>query len=65
MKHYDDIFKVKYPKLKLVFLKKGLQQVPEDIPSNTNELLLQNNQISQLISNNFIHLPNLEFVLIA
>ena len=65
MKHYDDIFKVKYPKLKLDFLKKGLQQVPEDIPSNTNELLLQNNQISQLISNNFIHLPNLEFVLIA
>jgi len=41
---------------------KDLQQVPEDIPSNTIELLLQNNQIYQLISNNFIHLPNLEYL---
>jgi len=41
---------------------KNLQQVPENIPSNTKELLLQNNQITKLISNNFIHLPNLEFL---
>ena len=65
MKCYNDILKLNDQKFNLGFLIKGLQQVPEDIPSNTNELLLQNNQISQLISNNFIHLPNLEFVLIA
>ena len=60
----NKIFNIKFnlTQLTKTRVSSGLQEVPDNIPPNTIELLLQNNQISQLIPNNFIHLPNLKFV---
>lgn len=40
--------------------RKGLDLVPEDIGSDTRELFLQENAITRLDANQFLHLPHLE-----